>query len=302
MVFGVDYVALDSSKKILHLASPVFDASTFELWAPLLHGGQCVLFPGRVPTLDVLQRVLREQQIDTLWLTAALFNTEIAASTEILTGVRQLLIGGEALSVAHVRRALAQLPATTIINGYGPTEATTFTCCYRIPSQIPIDARSIPIGKPIANTSVYLLDASGRLVPVGVPGEIHVGGPGVARGYLNQPELTANRFIPDRFSTVSGARLYRTGDLARYLPDGNIEFLGRLDGQVKVRGFRIELGEVEAADRVAQRAGQCRELAADQDLAVRLHRDCKDSIVRVRIERISKGVDRIEPGDVVARG
>ncbi len=247
LLFGVDYARLDADRSILQMAPATFDASTFEIWGALLHGGRCVLFPGRVPDLEMLGQLLREHQVDTLWLTAALFNAVIDDSPEVLTGVRQLLIGGEALSVAHVRRALARLPATTLINGYGPTEATTFTCCYRIPSEIPKGARSIPIGKPIGNTSVYLLDACGRLVPIGVPGEIHVGGPGVARGYWNQPELTADRFIPDRFGTEPGARLYRTGDIARYLPDGNIEFLGRLDGQVKIRGFRIEPGEVESA-------------------------------------------------------
>ena len=247
LLFGVDYTPLDADRVILQMAPATFDASTFEIWGALLHGGRCVLYPGRVPALEVLGRLLREHRVNTLWLTAALFNAVIDDSPEILTGVRQLLIGGEALSVPHVRRALERLPATTLINGYGPTEATTFTCCYRIPGRIADDTRSIPIGRPIGNTSIYLLDAWERLVPAGVPGEIHVGGPGVARGYWNQPELTAERFVPDRFSTAPGPRLYRTGDLARSLPDGNIEFLGRLDGQVKIRGFRIEPGEVEAA-------------------------------------------------------
>jgi amino acid adenylation domain-containing protein len=245
LLFGIDYVQLDSSRKILHLASPAFDASTFELWGPLLHGGQCVLFQGRVPALDVLERVLRESKVDTLWLTAGLFHTVVDECVEILAGVEQLLVGGEAPSVPHVRRALECLPETVIINLYGPTETTTFATSYRIPRDIPADAGSVPIGKPIGNTSVYLFDTLGRLVPVGVPGELHIGGPGVARGYWNQPELTARRFLPDQFDKLPGAHLYRTGDLARRLPDGNIEFLGRLDGQVKVRGFRIETGEIE---------------------------------------------------------
>ena len=138
------------------------------------------------------------------------------------------------------------MPETALINGYGPTEATTFACCYQIPRRLPEGATSIPIGKPIANTSIYLLDSCGRPVPIGVPGEIHIGGPGVARGYWDRPASTAERFIPDSLETVPGARLYRTGDLGQYLPEGDIEFLGRLDDQVKIRGFRVEPGEVEA--------------------------------------------------------
>ncbi len=245
LLFGVDYTPLDAGRSILQMAPATFDASTFEIWGPLLHGGRCVLFPGRAPALDVVEHLLKAHRIDTLWLTAALFNVVIDEKPEILSGVRELLIGGEALSVAHVRLALERLPSTTLINGYGPTEATTFSCCYRIPRNLSAFVRSIPIGKPIGNTSVYILDACGRLSPIGAPGEIHIGGPGVARGYWNQPELTAQRFVPDRFGAVPGALLYRTGDLARYLPDGNIEFLGRLDDQVKIRGFRVEPGEVE---------------------------------------------------------
>ena len=165
---------------------------------------------------------------------------------EALSGVRHLLIGGETLSVSHVQRALLRLPETQIINGYGPTESTTFTCCYSIPRQLQNSVNSIPIGRPIANTQVYLLDARGSPVPVGVAGELCIGGDGLARGYLNRPDLTAEKFIPDPFSGTPGARLYKTGDWARYLSDGNIEFLGRADHQVKVRGFRVELEEVEA--------------------------------------------------------
>ena len=143
--------------------------------------------------------LLRRHEVDTVWLTSALFNAVIDESPEILSGVRQLLIGGETLSIAHVRRALERLPDTALINGYGPTEATTFACCHPIPRRLPEEATAIPIGKPIANTSIYILDPGGRPVPVGVQGEIHIGGPGVALGYWNRTELTAERFIPDRF-------------------------------------------------------------------------------------------------------
>jgi acyl carrier protein len=166
---------------------------------------------------------------------------------DALSGVEQLLIGGETLSVAHVQQALRLLPSTQIINCYGPTESTTFTSCYHIPRQLDQFCDSISIGRPIANTEVYIVDQYLQPVPVGIYGELLIGGPGLARGYLNHPELTAEKFIPHPFSAAGGARLYRTGDLVRYLADGDIEFAGRRDQQVKIRGFRIELGEVEAA-------------------------------------------------------
>ncbi len=246
LLFGVDYIPLGPDQSILQMAPISFDASTFELWGAILHGARCVLFPGRIPTIETLRAALQEYDISTLWLTASLFNLVIDEAPEILSGIQQLLIGGEALSVDHVRRGLELLPRTQIINGYGPTESTTFTCCYSIPRELNPSWRSIPIGRPIGNTQVYLLDRKLQPVPVGVAGELTIGGAGLARGYLNRSELTAEKFIRDPFSHEPGARLYKTGDLARYLPDGNIEFLGRLDHQVKIRGFRIEPGEIEA--------------------------------------------------------
>ncbi|EDX70556.1 Condensation domain protein, partial [Coleofasciculus chthonoplastes PCC 7420] len=153
---------------------------------------------------------------------------------------------GEALSVNPVKKALAALPSTQIINGYGPTENTTFTCCYSLPKQLPGTELSISIGRPISNTQVYLLDAYWQPVPIGVIGELYIGGDGLARGYLNRPELTGEKFIANPFSNQPNARLYKTGDLARYRADGTIEFVGRVDNQIKLRGFRIELGEIEA--------------------------------------------------------
>jgi aspartate racemase len=244
LLCGVDYVSLDPTETLLHLSPLAFDASTFEIWGALLHGARCVLFPEQVPTVGGLGRVLAEHRVSVLWLTAALFNTIVEDAPEILAGVGQLLVGGEALSADHVRRALLRLPATTISNGYGPTEGTTFTCCYRIPSARAVDAASVPIGRPIANTRVYVLDRYRQPVPVGVPGELYIAGAGLARGYMNRPALTAEQFLPDPFG-APGERLYRTGDQVRWRGDGNLEFLGRLDQQVKLRGFRIELGEVE---------------------------------------------------------
>ncbi len=246
LLCGVEYARLNAAETILHLAPLSFDASIFEIWGALLHGSKCVVFPGTIPGPDEIREILHRHKISTLWLTASLFNTVIDEAPETLSGVSQLLIGGEALSVAHVRRALAALPATQIVNGYGPTESTTFTCCYPIPPRLDESVCTIPIGRPIANTEVYLLDLHGSPVPPGIPGELYIGGDGLARGYLNRPELTAQKFVPHPFTSRAGARLYKTGDLARYLPDGNIEFLGRLDDQVKIRGFRIEPGEIEA--------------------------------------------------------
>jgi len=246
LLFGIDYVSLGPDETLLHLAPISFDASTFEIWGALLHGAQCVLYPEEILELQTLRNVLVEHNVSTLWLTASLFNLIIDESPQTLSGVRQLLIGGEALSAPHVSRALDALPSTQIINGYGPTESTTFTCCYQIPRFLDADRTSIPIGYPISNTQVYILDERMNPLPIGVYGQLYVGGQGLAKGYVNCPELTAEKFVPNPFSKVPGDRLYRTGDLARYLLNGAIDFYGRVDTQVKIRGFRIEPGEISA--------------------------------------------------------
>ncbi len=245
LLFGVDYVRFVATLRVAQLAPISFDASTLEIWGPLLHGGCCVLFPDGVPDFAELEQGLRRHRIQTLWLTASLFNAIVDERPQTLRGIEQLLTGGEALSVPHVRRAMRVLgPTTQLINGYGPTESTTFACCYPIPQTLPAESASVPIGRPIANTQAYVLDGQGQLAPVGVPGELYLGGDGLARGYLNRPETTAERFVTNPFE--AGKRLYRTGDRVRWRADGTLEFLGRLDDQVKLRGFRIELGEIEA--------------------------------------------------------
>ncbi|MEO5730391.1 MAG: amino acid adenylation domain-containing protein, partial [Byssovorax sp.] len=240
------YVQLTADDVLLHFAPLSFDASTFEIWSALLHGAKVAIAPPGLLSLEELGRTLSQHAVTTLWLTAPLFHQMVDEHLEDLRGLRYLLAGGDALSPAHVAKALAGLPDCCLINGYGPTENTTFTCC--------ADLRAwqerggpLPIGRPIDDTRVYLLDAQLSPVPIGVAGEVYAAGDGLARGYLHRPELTAERFVPDPFSEVPGARLYRVGDLARWLPDGSLEFLGRVDHQVKIRGFRIELGEVEAA-------------------------------------------------------
>jgi amino acid adenylation domain-containing protein len=245
-MFGVDYIHLDSNQTFLQYSSVSWDALTLELWPALLHGGRCVLYPGQIPTPDDLQNAIQRYGISTLLLTPALFNTIIDSMPEALLGVQQLLVGGEAISVPHVRRALELLPSIRIVNGYGPSECTVFTCCYPIPRTIGKNIHSLPIGRPIGDRKVYILDSNVNQVPIGVSGELYISGASLARGYLNEPELTAVAFIPNPFSQEPGARLYKTGDLVRYLNDGNIEFVSRIDDQVKIRGFRIELGEIES--------------------------------------------------------
>ncbi len=249
LVLGSEFARLDASRVILQLAPISFDASTFEIWGALLHGARCVLYPGEgMPSPKELGEVLRRTGVTTLWLTASIFNLMIDEAPEELASVAEILTGGEALSPDHIRRALRLLPNTTLINGYGPTEGTTFTCCYRIPRDFDARATSVPIGPPIANTRVYIVDARLQPMPIGACGEIVVGGDGLALGYWNRPDLDRERFVPDSFAREPGARLYRTGDFGRYAgPDGRIEYLGRRDQQVKLRGFRIELGEIEGA-------------------------------------------------------
>ena len=242
-MFGVDYIKLDADNIWLQHSSISWDALTLELWPPLLYGGRCVLFPDNVPTPENLSKIIKEEGVNILWLTCALFNLIIDTIPEALLEVKQLIIGGETLSVSHVRRALDLLPQTQIINGYGPSECTVFTSCYVIPKQLDQNVNSIPIGKPIGDRRVYLLDHNLQRVPIGVAGEVYIGGKSVARGYLNQPILTHEKFIDNPF--LAEDSLYKTGDLVRRLNDGNLEFLGRIDNQVKIRGFRVELGEIE---------------------------------------------------------
>ncbi len=268
LLMGSSYAALGPEETILQLAPFAFDASTFEIWGALLHGGRLVMYPEKHPEAIELERFLSEKAVTTLWLTGALFNAIVDERPRALASVRQVVAGGEALSVAHLRRAQESCPETRFVNGYGPTEGTTFTCCYPIPDLSEREWASIPIGAPIANTRVRVLDEKLNVAPPGVPGELYIGGDGLARGYRNRPELTAERFVPDPWpeKNDAGARLYRTGDRVRWLKDGTLEFLSRIDSQVKLRGFRVEPGEVEAAlreiDVVSEAAVVVRETGA----------------------------------------
>ena len=245
LVNHTNYASFGPDETFLQLAPLAFDASSFEIWGALLNGARLVLSPAGPLSIDAIADLVVRHHVTTLWLTAGLFHLMIDTRPDALRGLRQLLAGGDVLSPAHVGRALRLLPDCRLINGYGPTENTTFTCCYTIrPGD---EAGPIPIGTPISGTSIHILDEALQEVPAGEAGELCTGGLGVADGYVNLPELTAERFIPDRFSGIPGARLYRTGDIVRIRPDGNIEFQGRRDGQIKLDGKRIEPGMIEAA-------------------------------------------------------
>jgi len=246
LVRNTNYCQFDRDQVFLQLAPISFDASTFKIWGALLNGARLAIMPPRAPGLDELGTAIRRHNVTTLWLTSGLFNLMVEQRVEDLRPLKQLIAGGDVLSAPHVQKALDTLRDGVIINGYGPTESTTFACCHRMTKGYRTGT-TIPIGRPIANTTVCLLDEELRPVQPGMSGELCIGGDGLARGYLNHPELTRQKFIPDPFSSVPGARLYRTGDLARYRPDGEIEFLGRLDNQIKILGHRIEPGEIEAA-------------------------------------------------------
>ncbi len=242
---GADYARFDEAQVLLQHSSVSWDVLTLELWPALLTGGTCVLYPGRAAEPEELGRQVRAHGVTTLWLTSAFFNLVVDTCPELLGDVRQVMTGGEAVSAAHVRRALDLHPGLRLVNGYGPSECTVFSTAYVVPPGF--GGASVPIGTPVGDRRVYLLDRRLEPVPVGVPGELYVGGPGVARGYLHRPELTAASFVPDPFGGEQGARLYRSGDRARWRADGTLEFVGRTDFQAKVRGFRVEPGEVEAA-------------------------------------------------------
>jgi amino acid adenylation domain-containing protein len=269
LVKNTNFINFNRNDRILQTGALEFDASTFEIWGALLNGltlyledKEKVLAPG------CLKKAIKKYQITTIWMTSPLFNHMAQEDIEIFAGLTNLLVGGDVLSPIHINGVRERFPGLRVINGYGPTENTTFSTTFLIDKAY---EDSIPIGSPIANSTAYILDKYGNLQPINVPGELYVGGDGAARGYLNDPELTDEKFLvtetgfnqkflrgvlrkaqsagrktPCAMRLPPGRRrLYKTGDLARWLLDGNIEFLGRMDHQVKIRGFRVELGEIE---------------------------------------------------------
>jgi amino acid adenylation domain-containing protein len=256
LVVNANYVALTGETRILQTGAPVFDATTFEVWGALLNGGGLYLVENEAMlSADRLGQAMVRNKINTLWLTSPLFNQLCRQDCEIFFCLDYLLVGGDVLSPRCINRVRSKNKNLKVINGYGPTENTTFSTTFLVDRDY---EAAIPIGRPIHNSTAFILDKDDRLQPIGIPGQLCVGGDGVSRGYLNSPELTAEKFVDLAAKTREETRssenqplnpesqiLYRTGDIARWLMDGNIEFLGRMDNQVKIRGFRIEPAEIE---------------------------------------------------------
>ncbi|MDB9520160.1 amino acid adenylation domain-containing protein [Roseofilum reptotaenium CS-1145] len=247
LVIKTNYLQLKGGDRVAHASNPSFDAATFEIWGALLNRSTLIIIPkDTLMTPEKLAACLWEVSIDHLFITTALFNQIARQVPTLFKFLKSLLFGGEAVDPTWVKQILDKGRPERLLHVYGPTENTTFSSWYLV-DNVPDDATNLPIGSPLSNTQFYVLDSNLTPVPIGVPGELYVGGDGLARGYLNRPELTAEKFINNPFDSGNQtSKLYKTGDLVRYLPDGNIEFLGRIDTQVKIRGFRIELGEIEA--------------------------------------------------------
>jgi amino acid adenylation domain-containing protein len=289
LVRETDRLALGPGDRVAQASTVAFDAATFEVWGALLNGAALVVIPREVVlSPERLEAALRAEGVTVLLLATALFNQVARERPAAFAGLRAVLFGGEAADADAVRAVLRAGPPGRLENVYGPTENTAFSTCHVVDG-VAADAVTVPIGRPIANSTAYVLDDTLRPLPPGLPGELYVGGDGVARGYLGRPALTAERFVPDPFSREPGARMYRTGDRVRVrecvsasvrewndedvsreasptnalthsrthaLPFA-LEFLGRLDGQVKIRGFRVETGEIEAAVRAVPGVSEC---------------------------------------------
>jgi len=255
LVRGSNYVDLGPTDVVLASAPLSFDASTFEIWSALLNGGRLVLAPAGVLSTAELATVLVDCNVTTAWFTASIFHRMVDHQLDSLRGLRQVLAGGDVLSVAHVSRLLSVLPPEAVlINGYGPTEGTTFTCCHRMQGGTRIEG-PVPIGRPIANSWALAMDTAGRPVPEGVIGELWIGGDGVALGYVGDPDSAS--FVVNPFPSLFGRSVYRSGDRVRRRRDGAFEFLGRIDRQVKIRGHRVEPAETESALRAHPMIAQC---------------------------------------------
>lgn len=268
LVRGTDFVDFGEDEVFLFAASPCFDAALFEIHGALLNGGILALPPAGRIDLVSLSETLTKHKVTTLWLTAGLFQVMVEECVEAFSGLRQLITGGDVMSSMHAAILRKAHPGLLLVNGYGPTESTTFVTCHPV-GAADLDTAAIPVGRPIANSTVWIFDEAGRPVPPGVPGELCCGGDGLALGYLNRPELNAERFIAHPLEP--GATLYRTGDLCRQRADGAVLFLGRIDQQVKIRGFRVEPGEIEACLGHHPLVGQCKvvtrgERASDKSL------------------------------------
>ncbi len=261
LVKNTNYIQFESEESVGQVSNASFDAVTFEVWGALLNGSKLIIAEQETLLSPIsFKEWIKSKNITTMFMTVSLFNRMIQEDGTIFRNMNNLLVGGEALTPKWIEKALKQGAPKRLINGYGPTETTTFALCHEVND---IEGKSsIPIGKPISNTQAYILDEHMQQVPVGVTGELYIGGDGLAIGYLNQPELTSKKFIPNPFSSNPQDKLYMTGDLVKYLPDGNIEYTGRKDTQIKLRGYRIELDEIEEV--------------------MRKHNDIQDGVVLVK--------------------
>ena len=331
LVFNTNYIQLTADECVAQAANIAFDAATFEIWGALLHGAKLVIITKSVLLIPEEFAVnIRSYKVSVLFLTTALFNQLASVVPQAFSSLRYLLFGGEAVDPRWVQEILDKGAPQHLLHVYGPTENTTFSSWYLV-EDLATTATTIPIGRAIANTQIYILDQKLQPVPVGVPGELYLGGAGLAQGYFNRPELTKEKFIPNPFGGGRGAEgqrsrwetedrssnsvreactkyshLYKTGDLARYLPDGNIEYLGRIDNQVKIRGFRIELSEIEAV--LGQHSDvqvSCVIVREDTPGDKRLvayvvaHQDCKSTIGELRQFLKAKLPDYIVPNAIV---
>ncbi|MFC0588228.1 amino acid adenylation domain-containing protein [Novosphingobium aquiterrae] len=248
LITDQDFIRFGPEEVFLHLSPLAFDASTLELWGSLLHGGRLAVVPAVKPSLAEIDFAIRQFGATTAWFTAALFHNMVDEGIEVLRPLRQILAGGDVLSPHHVRKLQQALPDVRLVNGYGPTENTTFSACYPFPTEGWGDGPA-PIGRPLRRTTAFVANSQLQLCPRGAAGELLVGGEGLALGYLGDEELSAGRFVASPFT--NGERVYRTGDLARWRADGMLEFVGRIDRQIKINGQRIEPGEIETVLRTA---------------------------------------------------
>ncbi|MGX9883182.1 amino acid adenylation domain-containing protein [Streptomyces sp. NPDC002276] len=241
----VDYLTFEPGDRVAQIANAAFDATTIEVWGALLNGCQLIGFDrDTILSPGLLAAALREWSIDTMVVATPLFNQLAADDPSTFATVSQVLVGGDVMAVGQAN-SVAAVPGCTLLNGYGPSECTTLSTAHQV-APMPADQLRVPIGRPISNTTCYVLDDALQPQPAGVPGQLYIGGDSVARGYLGRPDLTNERFLPDPFAAEPGMRMYATGDEVRQLPDGSLDFLGRADFQVKIRGFRVETNEVDA--------------------------------------------------------
>jgi amino acid adenylation domain-containing protein len=247
LIRDTNYIQFQGDEVVAQTVNMSFDPSTFEIWGALLHGCRLVIITNEV-LLDVerFAAEIIDKGVQVMFLATALFNEVGRLKPAMFNTVKDLLVGGEAIYPVTAAAVLEQGGPERLVNAYGPAECTSFSAWYHI-REVARDAAGVPIGEPVANTQLYVLDRNRNLEPVGIMGQLYIGGEGLARGYWGRPELTAERFIPDPYGSQPGGRLYISGDLARWMEDGNLEFFGRQDNQIKIRGFRVELGEIEVA-------------------------------------------------------